>query len=234
MLFRQLFDQSSCTYTYLLAQDYHCDALIIDPVLEHVPLYLKLIKELGLTLRYALDTHTHADHITASGTLQQTLCCDIVMGKQTHAAPVTRLVEEGDTIAIPGVTLTALYTPGHTDDCYSYVMHDRVFTGDALLIRGTGRTDFQSGNPYQAYEHITTKLLTLPDETLVYPAHNYDGMTVSTIWEEKQFNPRLQVDSAQAYADIMNHLNLPKPKLIDIAVPANLHCGLNPVQGADK
>lgn len=226
MLFRQLFDTTSSTYTYILASDYGREGLIIDPVLEQLPLYTQLIAQLQLQLVLTLDTHTHADHVTASGHLSQKYQCRIAMGHHSKAECVNLRLKDGEAVNIDGIHLIAIYTPGHTDDCYSYYWHDRVFTGDTLLIRGTGRTDFQSGDPYQQYDSIFHKLLTLPEETLVYPAHDYAGMTVSTIGEEKRFNPRLQVNSTEEYVILMNSLNLPKPKKIDIAIPANLKCGL--------
>lgn len=226
-LFRQLFDPVSSTYTYLLASGYGREAIIIDPVLEQLPLYLKLLQELGLRLVISIDTHVHADHVTAVGKLSEATQCGKVMGEGSKAECLSYKVKEGETLDIDDIRLTALYTPGHTDDSYSFLMSDRVFTGDTLLIRGTGRTDFQNGSAEAAYDSLFNKLLTLSDNTLVYPAHDYKGMTVSTIGEEKQFNPRLQVKSKSEYVALMGALNLPKPKLIDIAVPANLRCGLD-------
>lgn len=228
MIFRQMFDQESSTYTYLLGSRPGGEALIIDPVQSAAASYLELINQLGLKLVIAVDTHTHADHITALGDLRSASGCVTWMGQQTRAECVSAQFKDGETIGIDGVKLRAMYTPGHTDESYSLVMGDRVFTGDALLIRGTGRTDFQNGSPQAAYDSLFNKLLKLPDETLVYPAHDYKGWTVSTIGEEKAHNPRLQVKSAAEYADIMNNLNLPNPKMMDIAVPANLNCGQTP------
>ncbi len=225
MIFRQLFDQVSNTYTYLLAGRGGGEALLIDPVLDNLEQYLQLIDELDLKLVLALDTHVHADHITALGRLRDQRGCPTMMGEFSKAECVSLKVKNGEAIKIDGVELTAIHTPGHTDDSFSFSLPDRVFTGDTLLIRGTGRTDFQNGDPYAAYDSLVNKLLRLPDETLVYPAHDYRGWTVSTIGEERRHNPRLQVRSAQEYADIMNNLNLPDPKLMDIAVPANLACG---------
>ncbi|MFA1623437.1 MBL fold metallo-hydrolase [Rhizobium mongolense] len=227
MIFRQLFDSVSGTYTYLIASRKGGEALIIDPVLEKVDRYLKLVEELDLKLVKAVDTHLHADHITGLGALRDRTHCVTVMGEQTLADVVSMRVTEGDRVAIEGLSLDVLYTPGHTDDSYSFLMNGRVFTGDTLLIRGTGRTDFQNGNPLQQYDSIFNKLLKLPDETLVYPAHDYKGDTVSTIGEEKRFNPRLKVRSADEYADLMNNLKLPNPKMMDVAVPANIHIGLH-------
>ncbi|TCL74513.1 MBL fold metallo-hydrolase [Rhizobium sp. BK251] len=227
MIFRQLFDSVSGTYTYLIASRRGGEALIIDPVLEKVDRYLKLVEELDLKLVKAVDTHLHADHITGLGALRDRTHCVTVMGEQTLADVVSMRVAEGDRIAIEGLSLDVLYTPGHTDDSYSFLMEGRVFTGDTLLIRGTGRTDFQNGNPRQQYDSIFNKLLRLPDETLLYPAHDYKGDTVSTIGEERLFNPRLKVQSIDEYVDLMNNLNLPNPKMMDVAVPANIHVGLH-------
>ncbi|MCH7796738.1 MAG: MBL fold metallo-hydrolase, partial [Proteobacteria bacterium] len=203
------------------------EALIIDPVLEKVDRYIQLLEELDLKLVKAMDTHVHADHITGLGALRDRTRCITVMGEQSGVDVVSQRVSDGDHIDIEGLSLTALYTPGHTDDSYCFLMDDRVFTGDTLFIRGTGRTDFQHGDSRAAYASIFDKLLTLPDETLVYPGHDYKGDTVSTIAEERAFNPRLQVASAAEYAEIMDHLDLPNPKMMDVAVPANLRVGLS-------
>jgi glyoxylase-like metal-dependent hydrolase (beta-lactamase superfamily II)/rhodanese-related sulfurtransferase len=226
MIFRQLYDSVSGTYTYLMASRRGGEALIIDPVIEKVERYLQLIRELDLKLVKAVDTHLHADHITGLGALRDRTQCITVMGEQTKADVVSMRVTEGDSLTIEGLTLDVLYTPGHTDDSYSYVMGDRVFTGDTLLIRGTGRTDFQNGDARLQYESIFGKLLRLPDETLVFPAHDYKGDTVSTIGEEKAFNPRLRVKSVDEYVDLMAKLHLPNPKMMDVAVPANMKIGL--------
>lgn len=227
MLFRQLFDRESCTYTYLVAERSGGEALIIDPVRECVPQYLQLIRELDLQLVFAIDTHVHADHVTGTGTLQRESDCLTVMGEHTKAEVVSRRVREDEVIQVDGLRLRTMYTPGHTDDSYSFMAGDRVFTGDTLLIRGTGRTDFQNGDARQQYDSIFGKLLKLPDDTAVYPAHDYKGCAVSTIGEERRFNPRLQIDSVQEYVDIMAGLNLAHPKLMDVAVPANLRMGLD-------
>jgi len=226
MLFRQLFDSKSFTYTYLVASSYGREALLIDPVRDQMPLYQKILSELQLKLVLVIDTHTHADHVTASGSLQKEFNCGIAMGDQTHVECITLRLKENEKINIDSIKLTTLYTPGHTNDSYSFLMNDRVFTGDTLLIRATGRTDFQEGDPYKQYDSLFNKLLKLPDETIVYPAHDYKGMMNSTIGEEKKCNPRLQVSCAQEYATIMNNLNLAKPKMMDVAVPANLIGGL--------
>jgi glyoxylase-like metal-dependent hydrolase (beta-lactamase superfamily II) len=226
VIFRQMFDHTSSTYTYLIASRPGGEALIIDPVLERVDHYLELVRRLDLKLVKAADTHLHADHITGLGALRDRTRCITVMGEQTGADVVSMRLADGDRLTIEGLVLDALYTPGHTDDSYSFVMADRVFTGDTLLIGGTGRTDFQNGDPRAEYESIFGRLLKLPDATLVYPAHDYKGDTVSTIGEERAFNPRLQVKSADEYADLMNSLKLPNPKQMDVAVPANMRVGL--------
>jgi sulfur dioxygenase len=234
MIFRQLFDSTSGTYTYLLASRHGGEALIIDPVIERVDRYLQLVRELDLKLVKAVDTHLHADHITGLGTLRDRTHCITVMGENTKADVVSMRVAEGDHIEIEGLRLDVLFTPGHTDDSYSFLHGDRIFTGDTLLIRGTGRTDFQNGDPRAQYDSIFNKLLKLPDETLVYPAHDYKGETVSTIGEEKLFNPRLKVKSVDEYIDLMNNLHLPNPKMMDVAVPANMHVGLHQENIASK
>jgi glyoxylase-like metal-dependent hydrolase (beta-lactamase superfamily II)/rhodanese-related sulfurtransferase len=226
MIFRQLFDQTSSTYSYLLASRKGGEALIIDPVLERVDRYLQLVKELDLKLVKAVDTHIHADHITGLGALRDRTHCITVMGEQARVDVVSMRVTEGDKLTIEGLALDVLYTPGHTDDSYSFAMADRVFTGDTLLIRGTGRTDFQNGSARAQYESLFGKILKLPEETLVYPAHDYKGDTVSTIGEEKRCNPRLQVTSPDEYVELMSRLKLPNPKMMDVAVPANMRVGL--------
>jgi glyoxylase-like metal-dependent hydrolase (beta-lactamase superfamily II)/rhodanese-related sulfurtransferase len=226
MIFRQLYDTVSGTYTYLLASRRGGEALIIDPVLEKVDRYLQLIKELDLQLIKAVDTHVHADHVTGLGVLRDRTECITVMGEHSKVDVVSMRVAEGDKLKIEGIALDVLYTPGHTDDSYSFLMGDRVFTGDTLLIRGPGRTDFQNGSSRAQYDSLFGKLLKLPDDTLVFPAHDYKGDTVSTIGEEKAWNPRLQVKSVDEYVDLMSKLNLPNPKMMDVAVPANLQVGL--------
>ena len=227
MIFRQLFDAVSGTYTYLLASRRGGEALIIDPVIEKVDRYLQLVNELELKLVKAVDTHLHADHITGLGALRDRTHCITVMGEQTKADVVSMRVAEGDKVQVEGVSLQVLFTPGHTDDSYSFQMGDRVFTGDTLLIRGTGRTDFQNGDPRAQYDSIFNKLLRLPEDTLVFPAHDYKGETVSTIGEERRFNPRLQVKSIDEYVELMNNLKLPNPKMMDVAVPSNMKVGLH-------
>jgi glyoxylase-like metal-dependent hydrolase (beta-lactamase superfamily II)/rhodanese-related sulfurtransferase len=227
MIFRQLFDSVSGTYSYVLASRTGGEALIIDPVLEKVDRYCQLLRELDLKLVKAVDTHLHADHVTGLGALRDRTHCVTIMGEQSKADVVAMRVAEGDKIGIEGVSLDVMFTPGHTDDSYSFLMGDRVFTGDTLLIRGTGRTDFQNGDSRAQYDSIFNRLLKLPDETLVYPAHDYKGDTVSTIGEERRHNPRLQVRSVDEYVALMANLNLPNPKMMDVAVPANMRVGLH-------
>ncbi len=227
MIFRQLFDRESSTYTYLLGSQ--GEALLIDPVLSGLNSYQQLLRELDLKLVYALDTHVHADHVTALGGLRDATGCVTMMGRQSGAACVSDTFTDGDVLAIGELELNVIYTPGHTDDSYCfYLQHpdgDRVFTGDTLLIRGTGRTDFQNGDAAQQFQSLWQKLLVLPDETLVYPGHDYKGWTVSSVAEEKRCNPRLQVGGEAEYVELMGNLNLPNPAMMDVAVPANRQCG---------
>jgi glyoxylase-like metal-dependent hydrolase (beta-lactamase superfamily II) len=225
MIFRQLFDHESSTYTYLLAERRGGEALLIDPVLEQTDKYVRLVDELGLRLVMAVDTHIHADHVTALGALRDHTGCATAMGEQTKAECVSVRLRDGERVRVDDLALEVLYTPGHTDDSYSLLLPDRVFTGDTLLIRGTGRTDFQNGDPAAQYDCLFGRLLRLPDDTFVYPAHDYNGMTVSTIGEERAHNPRLQVRSKQEYVELMNGLVLSSPRLMDVAVPANRACG---------
>jgi glyoxylase-like metal-dependent hydrolase (beta-lactamase superfamily II)/rhodanese-related sulfurtransferase len=227
MIFRQLFDSVSGTYSYLLASRAGGEALILDPVLEKADRYCQLLRELDLRLVKAVDTHLHADHVTGLGELRDRTQCITIMGEQSKADVVSMRVSDGDRVTIEGLSLDVMYTPGHTDDSYSYLMGDRVFTGDTLLIRGTGRTDFQNGSSRAQYDSIFNRLLKLPDETLVFPAHDYKGDTVSTIGEERRYNPRLQVRSVDEYIELMANLKLPNPKMMDVAVPANMHVGLH-------
>jgi sulfur dioxygenase len=232
MLFRQFFDSESSTYTYLMAAGVGREALIIDPVKERVPHYLKAIADLDLRLVRAIDTHIHADHVTGLGDLREATACVTMMGEFTRAECVSEHVHEGDLINVDGVKLRAVYTPGHTNESFSFVLNPdqprAVFTGDVLLIRSTGRTDFQEGDAAKSYDSIVDKLFTLPDNTLIYPAHDYKGWTVSSIGEEKRHNPRLANTSRQEYIALMNSLVLSNPKLMDIAIPANLACGKLP------
>jgi glyoxylase-like metal-dependent hydrolase (beta-lactamase superfamily II)/rhodanese-related sulfurtransferase len=227
MIFRQLFDSVSGTYSYLLASRAGGEALILDPVLEKVDRYCQLLRELDLRLVKAIDTHLHADHVTGLSELRDRTHCVTIMGEQSKADVVAMRVTDGDKVMIEGISLDVMYTPGHTDDSYSYLMGDRVFTGDTLLIRGTGRTDFQNGSARAQYDSIFNRLLKLPDETMVFPAHDYKGDTVSTIGEEKRFNPRLRVRSVDEYVELMASLKLPDPKMMDVAIPANMHVGLH-------
>ncbi|MBT5037394.1 MAG: MBL fold metallo-hydrolase [Rhodospirillaceae bacterium] len=226
MIFRQLFHQETGTYTYLLAGRSGGEAMLIDPVLDRADRYMQLLEELDLKLVKVVDTHVHADHITAMGELRDRTKCVTVMGEEAPVDVVSMRVKDGDMVTIEGVQLETLYTPGHTIDSYCFKMTDRVFTGDTLLIRGSGRTDFQSGSSRAAYDSIFSKLLTLPDNMLVYPGHDYKGDTVSTIGEEKAHNPRLQVSNADEYVAIMDNLNLANPSQMDVAVPANIAMGL--------
>lgn len=227
MLFRQMFDSVSSTYTYVLASGPGREALIIDPVKEKLESYLQVIRELDIQLVRAIDTHTHADHVTALGDLRRETGCVTVMGEFTKAECVSESVRDDEIIDVDGLQLRSLYTPGHTDESFSFVLgnNQAVFTGDTLLIRGSGRTDFQGGDAGKSYDSITQRLFTLPDSTLVYPGHDYKGWTASSIGEEKRFNPRLAGKSREEYMETMNSLNLPNPKMMDVAVPANLACG---------
>ena len=229
MLFRQFFDSVSSTYTYLLASAAGREAVIIDPVKDQAAHYLKAIAELDLRLVQAIDTHTHADHITALGDLRDVTGCVTIMGEFSKAACVSRRVSDGEHLDIDGIELQALYTPGHTSESFSFVLNPRqpqaVFTGDVLLIRGSGRTDFQGGDPEASWSSIVERLFTLPDACTVYPGHDYKGWTASSIGEEKRFNPRLAGKSKADYVAVMRGLNLPNPQFMDIAVPANLACG---------
>ena len=225
MLFHQLFDKNSSTYTYLIASAKGREALIIDPVLENIEQYIKLLNELDLKLVKVIDTHIHADHITAASKLKDATNCTTIMGEHTPSDTVEIKVKDDDIICVDKLKIKVIYTPGHTKDSYSFLMDDCLFSGDTLLINGTGRTDFQGGNSKDSYNSIFNRLLKLPEETLLYPAHDYNGQTVSTIGKEKKFNPRLQVKSVNEYIDIMNNLNLSKPKLMDINVASNIKLG---------
>ena len=222
MIFEQLFDQKSSTYTYIIASGEGREALIIDPVIEHSDEYSTILNNLDLKLVKVIDTHIHADHISALNELNKRTNCIRVMGEKSKSEVIDLRIKDGEKINAEEVELQAIYTPGHTDCSYSFLMNDRVFTGDTLLINGSGRTDFQNGNAYDAYDSIFNKLLKLPEKTLVFPAHDYNGKKFSTIENEKNNNPRLQVSSKEEYADIMNNLNLANPKMMDVAVPANV------------
>tara|TARA_B100001121_G_C18467801_1_gene516436 strand:+ start:33 stop:725 length:693 start_codon:yes stop_codon:yes gene_type:complete len=222
MIFKQLFDTKSSTYTYIISSGEGREALIIDPVIEHTNEYLRILEKLKLKLVKVIDTHIHADHITALNELNKRTSCTRIMGENSKSEVIDIKVKDNEKINIENIELKAMYTPGHTDCSYSYLMNDRVFTGDTLLINGTGRTDFQNGSSFDAYDSLFNKLLKLPKKTLVYPAHDYNGKKFSTIESEKNNNPRLQVSSKEEYADIMENLKLANPKMMDIAVPANV------------
>ena len=225
MIFKQLFDQKSSTYTYLIASDKGREALIIDPVIENVNQYVQLLKELKLNLVKVIDTHIHADHVTGASKLKDITKCTTIMGDHSPANTVEIKVKDDEYINLDTLKIRAMYTPGHTSDSYSFLMDNYLFSGDTLLINGTGRTDFQNGNAKDAYNSIFNRLLKLPEETLLYPAHDYKGEKVSTIGKEKKQNPRLQVNSVDEYVEIMNNLDLKKPAEIDSNVAKNIRLG---------
>jgi glyoxylase-like metal-dependent hydrolase (beta-lactamase superfamily II) len=225
MIFRQLFDKVSSTYTYMIASTKGREALIIDPVLENVETYIKLLKEFDLKLVKVIDTHIHADHVTGASKLKDITKCSTIMGDHTPAEAVEIKVKDDDYINLDNLKIRAMYTPGHTSDSYSFLMDNYLFSGDTLLINGTGRTDFQNGNAKDAYNSIFNKLLKLPEETLLYPAHDYKGEKVSTIGNEKKFNPRLQVKNVDDYIKIMNNLDLKKPSQLEFNVTKNINLG---------
>ncbi len=229
MLFRQLFDKESSTYTYLIADKITQEAILVDPVLEQLNRDLVLLDELGLKLRYCLETHLHADHITATGKLREQTGCHSILPENANVACADSYIRNGEILQIGKVQIKAIATPGHTDSHMAYLINgSRILTGDALFIRGCGRTDFQSGDAGTLYDSVTTRLFTLPDVTLVYPAHDYRGYTVSTIGEEKKWNPRFVKRDRANFIQLMNNLNLPHPKKMMEAVPANEHCGFQP------
>ena len=225
MIFKQVFDKKTSTYTYLIASSKGREALIIDPVLDNINEYISLLNELDLKLVKVIDTHIHADHITGASRLKDQTNCTTIMGEQTPANAVDLKVKDEEIIKLDQIEIKALYTPGHTSDSFSFLMNDYLFSGDTLLINGTGRTDFQNGSAKDAYNSIFNKLLKLPEKTLLYPAHDYNGEKVSSIGKEKKFNPRLQVSSENEYAEIMNNLNLPEPKMMDVNVARNIKLG---------
>ena len=228
MFIRQFLDYESYTYTYLVADDMNQVACLIDPVKERVATYQQILKELGVTLSFAMDTHVHADHVTALGELRELTGCNTLVGEQAGVECVSDTFRDGQVLVLGDLKIQVLYTPGHTNDSYSFYLNEGpgyLFTGDTLLIRGSGRTDFQNGNPEALYESLHNKLLVLPDHTVVFPGHDYKGWMQSTIAEEKQHNPRLLISSKAEFAVFMNQLDLPDPKWMDIAVPANLKCG---------
>ena len=222
MIFEQLFDTKSSTYTYIISSGKGREALIIDPVIEHTDKYINFLEKLDLKLVKVIDTHIHADHITGLNELNKRTNCTRIMGEKSKSEVIDLKIKDDEKINVESIELKAIYTPGHTDCSYSYLMNDRVFTGDTLLINGTGRTDFQNGSSYDAYDSLFNKLLKLPEKTLVYPAHDYNGKKYSTIENEKNNNPRLKANSKEEYADIMTNLNLANPKMMDVAVPANV------------
>ena len=222
MIFEQLFDHKSSTYTYIISSGKGREALVIDPVIENTNEYIKILKNLDLKLVKVMDTHIHADHISGIHELSKRTKCSKIMGEKSKSEILDIRVKDNEKIKIENIELISMYTPGHTDCSYSFLMNDRIFTGDTLLINSTGRTDFQNGNSHDAYNSLFDKILKLPEKTLVYPAHDYNGKKYSTIETEKNKNPRLQVSSAEEYAEIMNNLNLESPKMIDTAIPANV------------
>ena len=227
MIFRQVFDNKSSTYTYLIASAKGREAVIIDPVIENVQSYIELLNELDLKLVKVIDTHIHADHVTGASKLKLATNCSTLMGEHTPADAVEIKVKDDEIIKIDQIEIRAMYTPGHTSDSYSFLMNNCLFSGDTLLINGTGRTDFQNGSSKDAYNSLFNKLLKLPDDTMLYPGHDYNGKLSSTIGKEKQHNPRLQVRNVDEYVELMSNLNLAKPKLIDINVSRNIKLGAN-------
>ena len=226
MIFKQVFDTKSSTYTYIIASAEGREALIIDPVLENVEDYIKILNQLNLKLVKVIDTHIHADHVTGAGKLRDKTKCVTIMGEHTPTDAVEVKVKDDEIIKLDKLNFRALYTPGHTSDSFCFLMDKYLFSGDTLLINGTGRTDFQNGNSTDAYNSIFNRLLKLPEDTLLYPAHDYKGETVSTIGKEKRSNPRLQVRNVDEYIEIMNNLNLKKPEKIDYNVSSNLKLGV--------
>ena len=227
MIFKQVFDEKSSTYTYIIASAKGREALIIDPVFENVNNYINILKELDLKLVKVIDTHIHADHVTGASELKVKTSCMTVMGENTPADTVDLKLKDEEIIKIDQLKIKAIYTPGHTSDSYSFLMKDHLFSGDTLLINGTGRTDFQNGSSKDAYNSIFNKLLKLPEDTILYPGHDYNGKVSSTIGNEKKFNPRLQVKNVDEYVELMSNLNLAKPQLIDINVSRNIKLGAN-------
>ena len=225
MIFKQVFDQRSSTYTYLIASAKGREAVIIDPVIDNVENYIKLLHELDLKLVKVIDTHIHADHVTGASKLKQATNCSTLMGEHTPADAVEIKIKDEEIIKIDQIEIKAMYTPGHTSDSYSFLMDKYLFSGDTLLINGTGRTDFQNGSSKDAYNSLFNKLLKLPDDTVLYPGHDYNGKLSSTIGKEKEHNPRLQVENVDQYIEIMSNLNLSKPQMIDQNISRNLKLG---------
>ena len=227
MIFKQVFDTKTSTYTYLIASAKGREAVIIDPVLENVDNYISLLKELDLKLVKVIDTHIHADHVTGASKLKQSTNCTTIMGEHTPADMVEIKVKDNELINVDDLKIRSIYTPGHTSESYSFLLNNYLFSGDALLINGTGRTDFQNGSSKDSYHSIFNKLLKLPEDTLLYPGHDYNGKKVSTIGNEKKFNPRLQVKNIDEYIDIMSNLNLSKPEMMDSNVNRNIQLGIS-------
>ena len=227
MIFKQVFDTKTSTYTYLIASAKGREAVIIDPVLENVENYISLLKDLDLKLVKVIDTHIHADHVTGASKLKQSTNCTTIMGEHTPADAVEIKVKDNELINIDDLKIKSIYTPGHTSESYSFLLDNYLFSGDALLINGTGRTDFQNGSSKDSYHSIFDKLLKLPEDTFLYPGHDYNGKKVSTIGNEKKFNPRLQVKNVDEYIEIMSNLNLSKPDMMDSNVSRNLKLGVN-------
>ena len=225
MIFKQFFDKSTSTFTYLVGSRLNRDTLIIDPVLENVREYINFIQSNNLNLLYVLDTHIHADHITGMSALNEHFDCEMLMGKETLAEGLTRKLDHNQKLNLGDLILQTLYTPGHTSDSYCFLIADKIFTGDTLLIGETGRTDFQNGSSVAAYNSLFDVLLKLPDATVVYPGHDYNGRYKSTIGEEKKSNPRLQVNSQSEYVHIMNNLSLSHPEKMDESIMRNLKLG---------
>ena len=227
MIFKQLFDKKTSTFTYIIASAKGREAAILDPVIENVDEYIRLLDELDLKLVKVIDTHIHADHVTGASRLKQETNCTTLMGEHTPAETVEVKVKDNEIIHIDNLKIKSLYTPGHTSDSYSFLLDNYLFTGDTLLINGTGRTDFQNGSSKDAYNSLFNNILKLPEKTLVYPGHDYNGKFSSTIGNEKKFNPRLQIKSVDEYVNIMSKLNLAKPKMIEENVSRNIQLGAN-------
>ena len=227
MIFKQVFDNKTSTYTYLIASAKGREAVIIDPVLDNVENYIALLKDLDLKLVKVIDTHIHADHVTGASKLKQSTNCTTIMGEHTPADMVEIKVKDNELINVDDLKIRSIYTPGHTSESYSFLLNNYLFSGDALLINGTGRTDFQNGSSKDSYHSIFDKLLKLPEDTLLYPGHDYNGKKVSTIGNEKKFNPRLQVKNVDEYIEIMSNLNLSKPEMMDSNVSRNIQLGIN-------
>lgn len=225
MILRQMFDEDSWTYTYLVGDEGSRDAVLIDPVMERIDRDLRLLEELNLKLKYTLDTHVHADHITGSGLLREETGCQTAVAASNHVECIDSELEDGEILNLSALGVKVIATPGHTDGCLSFLIENCLFTGDSLFIRGSGRTDFQNGDAGTLYDSVIGRLFTLPDDTWVFPGHDYKGQTRSTIAEEKLFNPRFTL-TREAFIEHMKNLNLPYPKRIMEAVPANQACGM--------